>query len=71
MEFYLFKYLFENRNTIVTRNMIFDRLKGLDGDGFDRSIDVLVSRLRARIGDDPREPTLIRTVRGKGYRFIG
>ncbi len=71
MEFYLFKYLFENRGSIVTRNMIFDRLKGLDSDSFDRSVDILVSRLRQKIGDDPKKPEIIKTVWGKGYRFIG
>ena len=34
---------------------------------FDRSIDVLVGRLRKRLGDDSKEPTLIKTVRGEGY----
>jgi DNA-binding response OmpR family regulator len=71
MEFYLFKYLFDNRGTIVTRNMIFDRLKGLDADSFDRSVDILVSRLRNKIGDDSKKPSIIKTVWGKGYRFIG
>jgi len=37
---------------------------------FDRSIDVQVSRLRQRLGDDGREPSIIRTVRGEGYVFI-
>lgn len=71
MEFYLFKFFFENRGNVVTRNMIFDRLKGLDADNYDRSIDVLVSRLRHKIEDNPKKPELIKTVWGKGYRFIG
>ncbi len=38
-------------------------------DLFDRSIDLLVSRLRQKLGDDPRTPSLIKTVRGEGYWF--
>ena len=40
---------------------------GREADPLDRSIDVQVSRLRQRLGDDGREPALIRTVRGEGY----
>ena len=45
--------------------------RGVDWEAFDRSVDVLVSRLRQKLGDDPRQPTFIKTVRGVGYRFIG
>jgi DNA-binding response OmpR family regulator len=50
---------------------ILDETHGIDLDAYDRSIDVLVSRLRQKLGDDPRHPTFIRTVRGTGYRFTG
>ena len=39
-------------------------------EAFDRSIDVHVSRLRQKLGDDPRKPRFIKTVRGAGYQFI-
>ena len=42
-------------------------MHGRELDPFDRSIDVLVGRLRKRLGDDSKEPTLIKTVRGEGY----
>jgi two-component system OmpR family response regulator len=44
-----------------------DLTQGKEADPLDRSIDVQVSRLRHRLGDDPREPRLIKTVRGEGY----
>jgi two-component system OmpR family response regulator len=46
-----------------------DMARGRDARAFDRSIDTLVSRLRRKLADDPREPTIIKTVRGGGYLF--
>jgi two-component system OmpR family response regulator len=43
--------------------------RGRDAELFDRSIDLLVSRLRQRLGDDAREQTFIKTVRSEGYVF--
>jgi DNA-binding response OmpR family regulator len=48
-----------------------DETRGIDWDAYDRSIDVLVSRVRQKLGDDPKQPNFIRTVRGIGYSFIG
>jgi two-component system OmpR family response regulator len=47
-----------------------DETHGIDLEAYDRSIDVLVSRLRQKLGDDPRQPSFIRTMRGIGYQFI-
>ena len=47
------------------------RDEGLDWESYDRCIDVLVSRLRQKLGDDAKQPAFIRTVRGTGYSFIG
>jgi two-component system phosphate regulon response regulator OmpR len=69
MEFALLSLLARNRGVVLSRDLIFERLKGLDDDSFDRSIDVLVSRLRQKLGDDPRKPRYITTVRGTGYAF--
>jgi two-component system OmpR family response regulator len=55
----------------LSRDRIMEATRGLDWEAFDRSIDVLVSRLRQKLGDDPRRPTFIKTIRGYGYRFIG
>ena len=56
---------------MLSRERILDETRGIDWEAFDRSIDVLVSRLRQKLGDDPRQPRFIRTVRGVGYGFIG
>jgi DNA-binding response OmpR family regulator len=60
-----------NRGRVLTRDRIADETRGVDWDAYDRSIDVLVSRLRQKLGDDPKRPSFIRTVRGTGYLFIG
>jgi len=45
-------------------------LRGIEYDGQDRSIDVRISRIRPKIGDDPDSPRMIKTVRSKGYLFV-
>jgi DNA-binding response OmpR family regulator len=70
-EFELLGLLVRNRGRILSRDRILDETRGIDWEAYDRSIDVLVSRLRQKLGDDARRPTFIRTVRGLGYSFIG
>jgi DNA-binding response OmpR family regulator len=70
-EFELLRLLVKSRGRVLTRERILEATRGLDWEAFDRSVDVLVSRLRQKLGDDPRRPTFIRTVRGVGYRFVG
>jgi two-component system OmpR family response regulator len=52
---------------VLSRDQLLDLSQGREAEPLDRSIDVQVSRLRQRLGDDPREPALIKTVRGEGY----
>lgn len=52
---------------VVERNFLINELRGFDNDGFDRSIDLRVSRLRKKLGDDSSEPYRIKTIWGKGY----
>ena len=56
---------------MLSRGHILDGVRGESWDSLDRSIDVLVSRLRGKLGDDPRSPRWVRTVRGAGYAFVG
>jgi two-component system phosphate regulon response regulator OmpR len=70
-EFELLAVFVRSRGRILSRDRILDETHGIDLDAYDRSIDVLVSRLRQKLGDDPKQPRFIRTVRGIGYRFIG
>jgi len=70
-EFELLGLLVRNRGRVLSRDRIMDETRGVDWDAYDRSIDVLVSRLRQKLGDDAKRPRFIRTIRGSGYRFIG
>lgn len=70
-EFELLGVLVRNRGRILTRDRIMDQTRGVDWDAIDRSIDVHVSRLRQKLGDDPKHSAFIRTVRGYGYIFVG
>ena len=54
-------------NQVLTRDQLMLAAKGREADPFDRTIDLRVSRLRHRLGDDPAEPGIIKTVRGQGY----
>lgn len=70
-EFEILMLLINNPNRVFSRDDLMESIRGLDWDAFNRSIDVLVSRLRQKLKDDPRQPRYIRTVWGSGYKFIG
>lgn len=66
-EYDLLAVLLERANRVLTRDMLMDILRGRQAGPFDRAIDVAVSRLRRKLEDDGRNPSLIKTVRGGGY----
>jgi two-component system OmpR family response regulator len=66
-EFRLLAVFIEHPNRILTREFLLDSARGRDMDVFDRSIDILVSRVRQKLNDDSRTPALIKTIRGEGY----
>jgi DNA-binding response OmpR family regulator len=68
-EFELLRILAERAGSVLSREQLLDLAKGSTEESFDRSIDVHISRLRQKIGDDPKHPLLIKTVRGSGYMF--
>lgn len=70
-EFELLGLLVRNRGWVLSRDRIINETRGIDWEAFDRSIDVLISRLRLKLGENPKRPAFIRTVRGAGYLFIG
>jgi DNA-binding response OmpR family regulator len=70
-EFELLRILMESRGRVLTRESLLRRLRGLDADIFDRSVDMLVSRLRNKLDDDSRSPRFIKTVWRVGYQFVG
>lgn len=71
LEFMLLSLLARNPGVVLEREAIFERLKGYDDEALDRSIDVLISRLRSKLDDDPKHPKFIKTIWGTGYTFIG
>ena len=70
-EFRLLAVFVEHPGRVLSRDQLLDLTRGRAATVFDRSIDNQVSRLRKKIESDPRNPTLIKTVWGGGYSFIG
>jgi two-component system OmpR family response regulator len=68
-EFDLLLALAERPGRVLSRDQLLDLTRGREAQPFDRSVDVQLSRLRRKIEDDPKEPRLIKTVRGGGYVF--
>ncbi len=68
-EFRLLNAFLTHPGRVLNRDQLMDLTKGRDADPFDRSIDLQVSRLRTRLGEDARSPRLIKTVRSEGYVF--
>jgi DNA-binding response OmpR family regulator len=66
-EFMLLRVLVERAGRVLTREQLVDLVRGSADEAFDRSIDVHVSHLRHKLGDDPRSPRILKTVRGIGY----
>lgn len=66
-EFKLLRAMLAMPNTVLTRDQLMNALHGRDAGPYDRSIDVLVGRLRRKLEVDPARPTLIQATRGEGY----
>jgi two-component system OmpR family response regulator len=66
-EYKLLRVFLDHPNRVLDRDQLLDLSQGREADPLDRAIDVQVSRLRHRLGDDSRSPQLIKTVRGEGY----
>ena len=69
-EFELLQYLCTNPFRVLTRDNIMENTRNISWESFDRSVDVLISRLRKKLGDDSANPDIIKTVWGEGYMFI-
>ncbi|MBI3544095.1 MAG: response regulator transcription factor [Deltaproteobacteria bacterium] len=70
-EFDLLRLFVIHGQQVLSRETILDQLRGVEWASIDRSIDILVSRLREKLKDDPKRPRFIRTVRSVGYQFVG
>jgi len=68
-EFDLLKVFLDRPKRVLSREQLLDLARGRNAQAFDRSIDTQISRLRRKIEQDPRNPTIIKTVWGGGYVF--
>jgi len=69
-EFDLLLALARAKGRVKSRDQLFEELHGSEWDVFDRAIDMHISVLRKKLGDDPKEPRFIKTVRGVGYMLV-
>lgn len=69
-EFELLSFLARNAGTVLSRDAIYNNIRGIEYDGLDRTVDVRISRLRKKLHDNPEQPYRIRTIWGKGYLFV-
>lgn len=70
-EFAALALLAGHAGRVLDRDRILQELRGIDSEAFNRSVDITISRLRQKLGDDPKNPGFIRTVWGTGYVFVG
>ena len=70
-EFECLALLVKNSGKVLNRDQIIEQLHGIEWDAFNRSVDITMSRLRQKLGDDPKNPRFIKTIWGTGYLFIG
>ena len=68
-EYELFLTLYKNKGNVITRDFILENIKTMSYESIDRSVDVLIGRIRKKIGDDPKNPKYIKSIRGYGYKF--
>ncbi|MCC2614979.1 response regulator [Aestuariibacter halophilus] len=69
-EFTLLTQFAQHADTVLSRDDLLNHLRGFGYDGMDRTVDMLVSRLRKKLGDDANKPHKIKTVWKKGYLFV-
>jgi len=70
MEYELLRVFMSCPGRVLDRDFLMERLRGLEWEAFNRSVDVLVSRLRQKLNENPRKPRFIKTVRSSGYLWM-
>jgi two-component system, OmpR family, response regulator len=68
-EFRLLEAFVRCPNRVLSRDALMDRIAGRDWNPLDRSIDVLIAKLRKKLENNPTQPSLIKTIRGAGYKL--
>jgi DNA-binding response OmpR family regulator len=69
-EFEVLWIIASNAGTIFSRDMLISQVRGLEYDGMDRTIDIHISKLRKKLGDESKDPKKIKTIWAKGYLFV-
>jgi DNA-binding response OmpR family regulator len=69
-EFEALVLFIDNNNEVLDREFLVENLRGIQWQTFDRSVDVLVSRLRGELGETPNETKFLKTIHGVGYKFV-
>ncbi len=69
-EFLALEFLVNNHGKVLNRDEILEKLRGIECEAFNRSVDITMSRLRQKLKDDPKSPEYIKTIWGAGYMFI-
>jgi len=69
-EFEALALFIDNNNEVLDREFLVENLRGIQWQTFDRSVDVLVSRLRNKLGETPNKTRFLKTVHGVGYKFV-
>ena len=67
----MLRLFLEAPKRVISRQQMQETLGGGAGESFDRAMDVRISRLRTKLGEDPKNPRLIRTIYWAGYIFLG
>lgn len=70
-EYEVFALLLRHRPRVLSREFIVNSVSSIQWESSDRSINVIVGRIRSKIGDDVKQPRYIKSVRGTGYQYIG
>jgi DNA-binding response OmpR family regulator len=70
MEFELLLILAKRHGKKLSRDDILSELRGIDAAILTRSVDIMISRLRAKLGDSVKPPRFIQTIWGRGYSFV-
>ena len=69
-EFEALSLFIDNNNEVLDREFLVENLRGIQWQTFDRSVDVLVSRLRSKLGETPNKTRFLKTIHGVGYKFV-
>jgi DNA-binding response OmpR family regulator len=71
MEFEILSLLMKNPGVTFSREQLVEKIRGMEWDSVDRTVDVIVSRIRTKLQEDAKHPKYLKTIWGSGYRFVG